>query len=438
MIWQTKKNSRAMTEVQSDSKLILASIYAAPGEGTKSFAKQLKDFSSGAEGQQGQGGSVDLDVQILKDSLNKYLELLKFEKTIFAEDDYATVITNAAILERFKVEAVEILANSENLTKSEDKTKVLKSLFGPETEYEKIYDQYYKEKGLVSRAQAGLAALNIEGILDSVIPKTLNAEDFDIKDGIFTRIDELKKSVGLKEEKKSFRVATEAFDEGNLQLTMLSLLKSDPKKLGALFAIMGDKENGGQIEFKEHKLTSHKHTHEAYYTSAKRLLVITACIVSGLVAATCAGALVVPSIAAFASVTVIGAIVGLVACSALSVGLFNHIAPVVKREAGLTGNELLASVTSNVGGTGISSNDAWNYFIAPIRQGKAKDLEESVSKGIETSLLSIQSKHLQNNNQYNKMDLIHRQLIQTIVPNQKEIMKNLGISYSQTTALTAS
>jgi len=36
------------------------------------------------------------------------------------------------------------------------------------------------------------------------------------------------------------------------------------------------------------------------------------------------------------------------------------------------------------------------------------------------------------------MDLIHRQLIQTIVPNQKEIMKNLGISYSQTTALTAS
>ena len=248
----------------------------------------------------------------------------------------------------------------------------------------------------------------------------------------------MKTSIGLKEEKKSFRVATEAFDDDNIQLTTLSLLKSDPKKLGALFAIMGDKEHGGQIEFKEHKLTSHKHTHEAYYTSAKRLLVITACIVSGLVAATCAGALVVPSIAAFASVTVIGAIVGLVACSALSVGLFNHIAPVVKREAWLTQDELLANAISNVGGTGISSNDAWNYFIAPIRQGTAKDLKESVSEGIEKDLIGIQNKHLQNNNQYNKMDKEKRDLIKKIVPNQKEIMKNLGISYSQTTALTAS
>jgi len=438
------KNQKSMEELETDSKLILASIYAVPGEGIKSFADQLKELSSETEGQQGQAGSEGVDnlegkIETLKSSLQAYLELLKFNKTIFAEDEYATVITNAAILERFKIEAIEILAKSQNLTKSEEKTKVLNSLFGPETEYGKIYDEYYKKEGSVARAQEELAKFNIEGILDSVIPETFKAGDFDItKDtnDVFKLIDELKKVLVLTESKKSFRVATEAFDEENIELTMFSLLNSDPKKLGALFAIMGDKDNGGQIEFKEHKLTSHENTYKAYRTSARRLLVIAACLVCGVVSAAAFGALVVPSIAAFASVTVIGAAVGLVACSALSLVLYGHITSTVKKEAEWTQNEEKTFFQRNIGGTGISNNDAWNYFIAPIRKGEFEDIEKSLEgRQFEKKLLDMQKTHLQNEQKY----FTNKTKIQSIVPNSKNIMKaRLGISHKNSTALTVS
>ena len=369
-----------------------------------------------------------LNIDTLNKKLGNYLKGLKYDSSIVPPKDVATIISNAAVLERFKVEAIKILG--ENNTLNEEKKKeCLHGLFGNDTEYHKLHDKYYQhENGLVARVQNELKAYDIEGLLDNVISKTLNKNDFDINKNVFKDIAVIKKELFPSEHsrKNVFITATDAFDKTNLQNTMLSLLKSDPKKLGLLFAVMGDENNKGAIALEKNKEWHiDLNTMSGIGESAVRCLVIAALVLSSIYLGCFIGG------TAFFGITTV--LPGAAISGVISMMAFSEIETTVSKETRFTNCETLASAAINVAGSGVSNNNLWKYFIAPYNKGRYEDIKDSLQEGIEKKLLSINDVYIKNDKVINKLNQHEYNAIKTIIAEPMKLLNCLGIEINNKT-----
>ncbi len=89
--------------------------------GGESLAEFLKNISSEPEPEpQGSQGET-IEYGSPKKKLDLYLKGANFDREIFGDDMSIEIISNAMILERFKVEAIEMLGQNENLTDEQRK-----------------------------------------------------------------------------------------------------------------------------------------------------------------------------------------------------------------------------------------------------------------------------------------------------------------------------
>jgi hypothetical protein len=391
------------------------SIYAEV-EG-KSFAKLLEEFT-------GQNYTN------LKESLAQYTTALDFQAGIFPDEEIPEIISNAMILERFKIEAIEIIGRKEGLSE-EQKKIILNELFGDKSEYKKLYDKYYQKGGLVEHAQKFFKDNKTRPIFKDIIPDSLNADSFDITKDVFKNISEMKTSLGVAEDhKKSFVVSITAFDEKNLDLTMMGLLASDPRGLGAMLAVMGNKDKQGEIMMeKDNRFNIGTETMKGVASSAVRCLVVLAICAAFLYIAATVGslgaALASGSFAAVSTETILGI------TAAFVVGLqgFEHIRTKVEDEKHLTKNITNSSVNTNAAGSGISVDDLYKFVVAPIKKGRFKDKQKH-SKGLELKLLGIQDNVDENRRCFRNLNKSEREKLQKMIPSAAycEVLDKFGIS----------
>ncbi len=351
----------------------LCSLYEKPKNSKQSFADILNSSSD---------KSTQSDIENAKKIFNEYLAGLERRSALVTKGEEIEVVANAAVLERFKVEALNILSNSKSLL-AENKKLAFEIFFGPGSDYDQLHKKYYdKDNGYVAIAQSQIKGgkdsegQKLQGILNFNAyssNKRLLAEDTDI----FAEFDALKKPYLDNDQSKSFQegtlnLYTKDFN-ANLDRTTIGLALSDPSDIGFLFALIGDKSNGGQITLKENSTKELNAYLKASGSLSKRILVISALGIftlmsqpTVLVAAVTYVSLApvsVPAICAIGIAYMVG-IGGGIAC-------FNHIRETVQNEHGLTKHELSSSATNNFAGTsGVSADDIWRYYIAPVLKEK--------------------------------------------------------------------
>lgn len=335
------------------------------------------------------GASVDKATAELKSALDEYLQGLSYSKAIPSDQDTAIVIANAATLARFKVEAIEIIMRNESIPEAK-KTEFIDGLFGKETLYSKLYDDYYtKENCLVARAQKVIKQHNIQPLFDGIIPSSMAESDFDLTRDISEQIREMRGLIGFKDKQEtayrdSFLVKTKAFDQKELEVTMLSLMASDPRKLGALLAMMGNKDKNGEILFeKDTRWNIGGKTKLGSAHSALRCLVALAICAAFMVSV---GAIMSVGVAAAGvatgvatSVKAVTAVTGVVTLGISLVG-FHHIAERVKEEQrysnGLPQSPQMYAMPTG----GLPTDGVLKYVAAPTVKGRNEDHKEGKSE----------------------------------------------------------
>lgn len=388
-----------------------------------SLADLLKEFDyNEAQGQQ--GGTSKYNP--LKEKLNSYLGGLDYTREIPLDKDIPQIISNAMILERFKVEAIEIIGKNENLN-NEQRKQVLEVIFGEKSEYKKLYDKYYAPNGLVEKAQKFFKEKEVVPIFKHVVPICLSSDSFDLTKDVFKAIDDMKKGMHLEtNHSKSFVISTTAFDKNDLNLTIMGLLASDPRELGATLAVMGNKEKEGEIIMeKDQRYKFGRESLKGWGNAAVRCLIVLAICVAFLYLASVGTAFASVGVASISTKTVVGATASLI------VGMkgFDYIRTTVEKEKPLTREITTSSVNTNAAGSGISTDDLYKFIVAPITKGGIDDERKSFT-GFEQKLLETQSAISENKSICHNFVRGNKTRMETII-NEKQyisVVKSFGIS----------
>lgn len=286
------------------------------------------------------------------------------------------IITNAALLERFKIEAIEALSQNNKL-EPEEKTKILKGLFGENSNYSKLYNEYYATgSGLVDRAQAAFQGYNIQPLFKDVIPSRFSFEhDFKIDEAgkVFKTIAKMNKDLGDSHH-EMHTIRTVKLDEANLEASMMGVIMSDPRQLGATLALMGNKNKEGEINI-VHDKKAHvgKNTVKGVGRSAARCLFVLAILGAFIAAGVLLSPIIATALGASVAVTsVISGVVGAAAGFGLSETAIKHIEKRTVEERGYTAVHESSHTDQPVVDL-VSKNLVQKYIVAPYLKGRRND-----------------------------------------------------------------
>lgn len=339
-----------------------------------------------------------LDIEKIKSSFNKLLYgYEKQSSDTYSVENAPIIIANAATLWRFQVEVIELLSTAQDI-KEEDKNKILQELFGENSEYHKLYDAYYKTDGLVQRAQERIGVnTGIKPLFSGVLPGGFKDNDITWSNtgNIFNNISALKNELQIDQHaaqsQGKYALSTTHLNGEDLNGAMMGLVMSDPKQIGTLFALLGDKSNKGEITFEQDK-SWHlgKKTFKGMAHSAARCLFV----IAVLCVFAYSGAALAPwliSHIGIVSTTVetVASVVTAVTGFGLGLTAITYIDKKVMEERQYTAEQYQDGVMqANRAGT--SSDNVLKYVLAPYYKGRREDLC-GVKSDIEKKLNNISS-----------------------------------------------
>ena len=360
----------------------------------------------------------------LQEEFNKSLDTYKYER-ILSTDDSLKIIANGAMLFRFQVEVIEALSLNKSLSE-ENKQEIITNLFLDNEVYQNLYNQYYEEKdGLIVRAQRLLAVDGTKSLFDGLLPIALNpSTDIslngrDIKN-LFENLNQFKTSLcGDKTEASdkiphTIKLNRKFNDEKNTAASIIGLVQSDPKILGSIFAVMGDKENKGEINITySKKIKIGKQTVKGIGHSGLRCLLVAGLLFSSFATGYLAGKVLVGFMAITTMATAMPLLVAAILCAIATSKGIKYIRETVKTEAT---KQLSYLQTGKVGDLNISPSIISKYLLNPIDKGLNKDRETTMNSEIELRMNRCHSNICTN-----------RELINsTIFGNKKSDLKELG------------
>ncbi len=258
----------------------------------------------------------------------------------------------------------------------------------------------------------------------------MSSASFDIAKDVFKNIKDLKKETNLQgNHDRSFVIATTVFDKEDLNFTIMGLLASDPRELGAMLAVMGNKDKEGEILMEKDKrfnigMGSMK---GVLSTAARCLIVLAICVAFLYLASTVAtvGAAFAAGSFAVNSSTLLSA----TACLVVGLKGFDHVRTTVEKENYLTRDVTTSSVNTNAAGSGISTDDLYKFIVAPITKGSLKDKKSYSKSPFEQKLLRIQTAIGENKRLNNELNESEHEKMEEIIPKKKylEALKSFGI-----------
>jgi hypothetical protein len=389
-----------------DKPTQLCSLYEKT-EGQESFADILKNASD---------SSTQQDLEDAKNLFDKYTKGIANEYHLISEKNAIEIVTNSIILARFKFEALNILNENKNLTK-EHRELAIKTFFGPDTEYDKLDKKYYGSNRYLEKAQAIINGdgKKLKGLLN-ISMLDINAQNFEIKDedldNIFLLFKTIKGELLSKDgsstlnESSTLKIYTKVFDEKHIERTVIGLALSDPKQIGLLFALLGDKDNNGEIKIQEESLGVMQYT----TIPITRLLMVAALLVLSLVAMDSykIAQLLVNSLPSTIPVILqpftLYASTAIIPILAMGIGYFilKKISATLEKEAKYTKNLQGFGVATNVNSSGISRANIGHYISGPSMKNKDAIISQRLSNKIEKSCYTMSEIYRENNQKINE------------------------------------
>jgi hypothetical protein len=356
-----------------------------------------------------------------KNLFDKYIKGIANEYYLISPNNAIEIVANAAILARFKIEALNIFNGSQSLTK-ENKELAIKTFFGPNTEYGNLYKQYYDSDGYVGKAQK---IIKDDSALKPVLdPQELHVnpidfDDFDDIQKIFTSFAAIKEALLQKDGSPTLNAYTNIFDDKNIERAVMGLALSDPKQIGLLLALLGDKENNGEIKIQKQSLGAMKYT----TIPSKRLLVVAALGISSLAKNPIPViALIVVAAPSIAFGTGIAIILSYIASVVIWYVCLKEIRTNVEKERSVNKNMLFTSAIINFFGTGISTNDIVSYVASPSMKKKNLMIRERLTK-IENYLHDMVERCKENDKVVNQSVNLGDKIKQIFASNQDLLSK---------------